>query len=323
LNNNNIKMATTTNYVTDPNADCVATFPSKNVVLLTLNRPKARNAIGGTMGQDLQRNLMEASKDANVAAVIVTGNPAGKAFCAGADLNPATSGFAGSKNNKSAKAKTVPTLASYRDGGGYTSLAAINCTKPIICAVNGAAVGWGMAFPLACDIRIGNENAKVGFPMAARGLVNESCSSYLLPRIVGPGVAKELVFTGRVFRARDSPPGLFNYVLPEDQVMPKALELANEIAATTSTMSVAMCKFLMDSSWESGTPEQAMLEESKCLYWVNYERTDDVKEGISSFLQKRPAEWKHDAWDDLPDFLPFKPKVDVHEGRKRRLKSKM
>ena len=79
----------------------------------------------------------------------------------------------------------------------------------------------------------------------------------------------------------------------------------------------------MDASWESGTPEQAMLDESKCLYWVNYERTEDVKEGISSFFEKRKPQWKHNAWDDLPDFLPFKPKLNVLGERKRQLKSKM
>ena len=133
-------MATTTNYVTDPNADCVATFPSKNVVLLTLNRPKARNAIGGTMGQDLQRNLMEASKDANVAAVIVTGNPAGKAFCAGQDLaeitdpeGPALKSIVGEHYN--------PIISRIR-----------TIEKPVIAAVNGVAAGAGANIALACDI---------------------------------------------------------------------------------------------------------------------------------------------------------------------------
>lgn len=156
---------------------------------------------------------------------------------------------------------------------------------------------------------------QVGFPMAARGLVNESISSYLLPRIVGPGFAKELVFTSRIFRAKDAPPGLFNHVVPAGDVLQTAVRIGQEIATNSSGMSVAMCKSLMDEGLEAGSPEQAMLNESACMHWVNASKTGDVREGIGAFLQKRRPQWVHDAWDDLPDFLPFRQPLDVRPGR--------
>ena len=203
--------------------------PQPDVLLLTLNRPKNRNAVTGEMIDLLVRELDAATHDATVRAVVVAGNPAGRAFCAGADLAP------GNGLNTAGRKGEPLGGAAYRDAGGYSSLAALRCTKPIIAAINGSAVGWGLAFPLAADLRVVSETAKLGFTMAARGLVNESCSSWLLPRIVGPTKAKELVFTGRVFLGKDAAihaPGLFNYVLPQDQVVVKALELAREMAST-------------------------------------------------------------------------------------------
>lgn len=278
--------------------------PKPDIVLLQLSRPKARNALNGQMINFLIQYLDEASTDSSCRAVVVTGDPAGKAFCAGADLSPDTSSFAGGEK---APRKKV-TIGEYRDGGGLSSLAALNCTKPIIAAINGAAVGWGLAFTLAADMRVCAKDAKVGFTMAARGLVNESISSYLLPRLVGAGKAKELVFTSRVFTAEESLtmcPGLFNYVLPAEEVVSKAMSLAEEIAGNSSGLSVAMCKNLMDSNWNA-TPEEAMLKESWSLYHVNHVKTGDLKEGMKAFLEKRPAKWAHDAWEDLPDWMQMK-----------------
>eukprot|EP00510_Aplanochytrium_minuta_P005036 CAMPEP_0184014222 /NCGR_PEP_ID=MMETSP0954-20121128/5508_1 /TAXON_ID=627963 /ORGANISM="Aplanochytrium sp, Strain PBS07" /LENGTH=272 /DNA_ID=CAMNT_0026294617 /DNA_START=6 /DNA_END=821 /DNA_ORIENTATION=- len=261
-------------------------FPAKNVLMLTLSRPKARNAVTGQMISELVSILDRASKDEAVKAIVVTGDPQGRAFCAGADLNV----MGGEVPESSDAKKQIESLATFRDGGGLSSLAALRCTKPIIAAINGAAVGWGLAFPLAADFRIAAEDAKCGFPMASRGLVNESLSSILLPRLVGPGYAKELVYTGRIFKAKDAVPGLFNYILPAEKVVAKAVEIGKEIASNSSTLSVALCKTLMDSGWNS-TPEAAFLHESKCLYFVQRVKTEDVKEGIASFLEKRQPEW--------------------------------
>ena len=156
-------------------APVLSSRPALGTLLLTLNRPQSRNAVTGAMIDHLVAALDEASEDASVRAVVITGNPAGKAFCAGADLNPGVSGFgtSGGGGGGGGGGPRPPLAATYRDGGGYSSLAALRCTKPVIAALNGSAVGWGLAFPLAADIRIVSASAKVGFTMAARGLVNE------------------------------------------------------------------------------------------------------------------------------------------------------
>ena len=288
--------------------------PRPGVLLLTLNRPAARNAVTADMIARLVAALDAASSDASVRAVVISANPEGRAFCAGADLSPGTSGFA-------PRAKKGPggsgfSAAAFRDGGGYSTLAALRCTKPVIAAINGAAVGWGLAFPLGCDMRVTCADAKVGFTMTARGLVNESVSSWLLPRLVGAGAAKELVFTARVIPAKHAPAGLFNYVLPTvEEVLPRALALAEECAANAGALAIGLSKALMDAAWEC-TPEQAMLHESAALHHVNYVCTADVREGISAFLHKRRPVWKHDAWHDLPAAHPFRaPPRDVRPVR--------
>ena len=280
--------------------------PFPNILLITLNRPKNRNAVTGQMITSLSQALHEASQDSTIRTIIITGNPQGKAFCAGADLSPdaGTFGVHNSKNSKQTKTKPISNF-DFRDGGGYSSLAAMRCTKPIIAAINGSAVGWGIAVTLACDIRIVSEDAKIGFTMSNRGLVNESCSSWLLPRLIGAGKAKELVYTGRVFKGRDGhteAPGLFNYILPQEQVLSKALEIANEISIKASGMAVSTCKFLMDESWDQ-TIEESMLMESEALHHVTIINNQDLKEGITSFIEKRQPKWVHDRYEDLPDFV--------------------
>jgi enoyl-CoA hydratase/carnithine racemase len=284
-------------------ATVITTRPFPNILLVTLNRPKHRNTVGEDLIPLFCQIINAASIDTSVRAIIVTGNPDGRAFCAGADLSPETGAFGVHKDPS--KKRTVPDVANFRDGGGYSTLAALRCTKPIIAAINGAAVGWGLAITLACDIRIAAENAKVGFTMVARGLVNESCSSWLLPRIVGPGKANELIMTGRVFLARDSAkeaPGLFNYVLPENQVVRKALDIAQEISTNASGMAVSTCKFMMQEGWDT-TVEESMLMESEALHHVTFLKSKDLKEGITSFIEKREPSWVYNSFDDLPRFV--------------------
>ena len=168
------------------------------------------------------RCLDEASRDPTVRVSVLTGDPAGKAFCAGADLSP------GGPTNPTSMQGDVPEgrpadLGYWRDGGGTAGLAIMRSTKPVICAINGAAVGVGMTLPLACDITVAAEGAKVGFVFGKRGLTMECLSSYMLEKCVGHKVAMELVLTGRIMRAEDEPGGLFNYVVPRDEVMSKVL----------------------------------------------------------------------------------------------------
>lgn len=271
------------------------------VALLTLSRPSSRNAWTEIMRNELARCLDEVSKQPKIRAVVITGDPAGRAFCAGADLSPP-----GEKNPSSMHGDVPegrdPNSQYWRDGGGTTGLAILRCSKPVICAVNGAAVGVGMTLPLCCDITVASETAQVGFVFGKRGLTMECLSSYFLSRCVGHKKAMELVLTGRVFRAAQAPPGLFNYVLPADQVLPKAMELAAEICQT-SPMSCLLNRNMIVRVGHCTSPEEAHLIESKSIFWAM--NAPDAREGILSFLEKREPEFPMDSFKDSPEWFPW------------------
>jgi enoyl-CoA hydratase/carnithine racemase len=244
----------------------------------------------------------EASQDDTVRAVVVTG--AGKAFCAGADLS------AGGSTFDADKAGEEVGLTGHRDGGGQVSLEIFACRKPVIAAINGHAVGVGITMTLPMDIRVVSEDAKIGFVFARRGIVPEACSSWFLPRIVGIGKATELCLTGRVFRAADErSSGLFNHVVPADQVLARAMDIAREIADNTSAVSVALSRALLWHGLGMPDPQQAHLIDSKCIFWAG--RGADAYEGVQSFLEKRAPDFRLSPWTDMPDFYPWwiEPKV--------------
>jgi enoyl-CoA hydratase/carnithine racemase len=273
------------------------------VALVTLDRPDHMNAFTHVMREEMQNVFAEADQDDGVRVVVVTG--AGRAFCAGMDL----SSGGGTFNRKDDQGKPVR-LGAHRDGGGQLVLAIQNCRKPVIAAMNGPAVGVGITMTLGMDMRIAAEDAKMGFVFARRGIVPEACSSWFLPRLVGMAKASELVFTGRVFRAKDeAKSGLFNYVLPQDQVLPKAMELAREIADNTSAMSVTLSKALLQRGLCESDPRATHLQDSRVFLWAG--RSADAAEGIQSFLEKRAPEFKLSPTQDLPDFYPWwvEPKV--------------
>ena len=282
--------------------DCTAL--DGHVAVITLSRPSARNAWTEVMRNEIARCLDEASRIAAVRAIIITGDAAGRAFCAGADLSPA------SPSNPSSMAGDVPAGRSgnsavyWRDGGGTAGLAIVRCTKPVIAAINGAAVGVGMTLPLCCDMTVAAKSAKVGFVFGKRGLTMECLSSYFLERCVGHKVAMELVLTGRIFRASEAPPGLFNYVVEGGtvEVMGKALELAAEICET-SPMSAMINRQMVIRHGHSTSPEQAHLLESRSIYWAA--RQSDAREGIQSFLDKRAPVFPMDPFADSPDWFPW------------------
>ena len=235
-----------------------------------------------------------------VRCTILTGDPQGKCFCAGADLSPA------GPTNPSSMQGDVPEgrkadQGRWRDGGGTAGLAIMRSTKPVICAINGHAVGIGLTLPLACDMTVANQDAKVGFVFGKRGLTMECLSSTMLERCVGHKKAMELVLTGRVFRAKEAPAGLFNYVLPAEQVMSKAIELAHEICET-SPMSSMLNRHMIIRN-RNLSPEEAHLIESKSIYWVG--RQSDCKEGINSFLEKRKPHFPLDSFSDAPEWFPW------------------
>jgi enoyl-CoA hydratase/carnithine racemase len=271
--------------------------------VVTLHRPDHMNAFTQGMGRELVEIFAEADRDDSVRAVVVTG--AGKAFCAGADLSHGRGTFDMSKK----KGRDVPT-SEHRDQGGKVALAIFNCRKPVIAVINGHAVGIGITMTLPMDIRIAAADAKIGFVFTRRGVVPEACSSWFLPRIVGISRATELVYTGRVFSASDEPPGgLFNYVLPSDEVLPKAMAIAAEMANQTSAVSVALTKALLWHGLPEPDPQSVHLIDSKCFHWTGSRK--DAQEGVQSFLEKRPAQFTMSPTTDMPDFYPWwkEPKV--------------
>jgi enoyl-CoA hydratase/carnithine racemase len=274
------------------------------VALVAFNRPQRMNAFTIRMRNEMLEIFQEADADDAVRAVVVTG--AGRAFCAGMDL----SGDKGDTFNYEKKGRMPAGSALHRDGGGQVSLAIFNCRKPVIAAINGPAVGVGFTITLAMDMRVVAEDAKLGMVFTRRGLTLEACSSYFLTRAVGMAKAAELAYSGRVFRGRDeADSGLFNYVLPAEEVLPKAMELAREIADNTSPVSVSLTKAMLWHGLSEPDPQSAHLVDSRVFHWVGSQ--PDAAEGVKSFLEKRPPRFTMSPTKDMPAFYPWwkEPKV--------------
>jgi len=275
----------------------------KGVATVTLHRPEQMNAFTKTMRKELVEIFAAADQDDSVRAVVVKG--AGKAFCAGADLSAGGSAF-----DRTLQEGRNVAISEHRDGGGKVSLAIFRCRKPVIAAINGHAVGVGITMTLPMDIRIVSENAKIGFVFTRRGVVPEACSSWFLPRIVGTSKAAEWIYTGRVFRAsEEAASGLFNYVVPQGKVLDKAMTIAREIAENTAAVSVALSKALLWHGLAEGDPQSVHLIDSRCFYWMGHQK--DSREGVDSFLEKRPPKFGMKVSSDMPDFYPWwkEPKV--------------
>ena len=275
----------------------------RDVATVTLHRHNKMNAMTGIMREELIKIFEETDRDDKVRVVVVTG--AGEAFCAGADLS-----YGGSTFDQHKKDGREVKISEHRDGGGQISLAIFKCRKPVIAAINGHAVGIGITMTLPMDIRIVAEDAKIGFVFTRRGVVPEACSSWFLPRIVGISKATEFIYTGRVFRAAEEVnSGLFNYVVSRDEVLPKAMKIAEEIKDHTSAVSVALSKALLWHGLTEDDPQSVHLIDSRCFCWAG--RQKDAYEGIQSFLEKRPPQFTMSTSTDMPDFYPWwkEPKV--------------
>jgi enoyl-CoA hydratase/carnithine racemase len=272
------------------------------IARITLARPGSLNAFTTRMMSELLEIFAAVDRDDGVRAAVVTGE--GRAFCAGADLSGGGGTF------DSAVAGADVGVSGHRDGGGQVALAIFACRKPVIAAINGPAVGVGITMTLPMDVRVAAEDAKIGFVFARRGIVPEACSSWFLPRIVGIAKAAELCLTGRVFRAAEERgSGLFNHVVPRDEVLPQAMSIAREIAENTSAVSCALSRALLWHGLGESDPQSAHIVDSKCIHWAG--RNADAYEGVQSFLEKRPPRFTMSAWRDLPDFYPWwkEPKV--------------
>ncbi len=265
------------------------------ILTITLNRPKKLNAFTGVMQKELIEAFDRADEDDSVRAVIVTG--AGRGFCAGADLS------SGGDTFDSGQRREV-TIDEHRDGGGLVTLRIFESKKPIIAAINGPAVGIGATMTLPMDVRIASESAKMGFVFARRGITPEACSGWFLPRVVGIGRALEWVMTGRVFSAQEAlEGGLVSRVLAPDDLLPAARELAREIADNTSAVSVALARQMMWKMLGADHPMEAHKIDSKCIYYMG--KSPDSYEGVTSFLEKRPAKFTMRPSKDMPDFYPW------------------
>lgn len=269
------------------------------IATITLNRPEKMNAYTRTMGQEIMAAMDDIDADDDVRAVIFTG--AGeRAFCAGADLTPEGGGHVFSDPTEVADLSDPKV----RDGGGLLTLRLFESKKPLISACNGVAVGVGATMQLAMDIRLAADNARYGFVFARRGIVPEACSSWFLPRIVGISQALEWCYTGRVFDAAEAKAGgLVRSVHPQGELMGAAMELAREIADNTSAISVAMTRAMMWRLSAGEHPMDAHRIDSRAIYRLS--RGADAKEGIASFLEKRPPAYPGKVSADMPDFYPW------------------
>ena len=274
------------------------------VLTVTLNRPEKLNAFTAEMRDAMIAAFDRADADDAVRAVIVTG--AGRGFCAGADMSAGAARFdvasrAGSDHG-------------IRDSGGLLALRIYACLKPVIAAVNGAAVGVGATMLLPMDVRLASTAARFGYPFTKRGLVPEACSSWFLPRAVGMQRAMEWLATGRVFPAAEAlAAGLVRSLHEPDDLLPAARALAEEIAANAAPVSMALTRQMLWRMQGTAHPMVAHRLESRMLLELG--RSPDVAEGVTAFLEKRPARFAGRVSTDMPDLPWTDPGFDKENTR--------
>ena len=263
------------------------------VLTITLSRPERLNAWTQTMFGELMDAFDRADADDEVRAVIVTG--AGRAFCAGADLERGGETFTKREHEDP---DSIP-----RDNGGQLTLRIFDSTKPVIAAINGPAVGIGATMTLPMDVRLAADDARIGFVFARRGIVPEACSSWFLPRVVGISRAMEWVATGRVFAASEAlEAGLVRSLHPKAELLDAAGALAREIADNTAPVSVALARRMMWRMLGAEHPMLAHRADSRGMFARG--RSADAAEGIAAFLEKRSADFPDKVSGGLPDVMP-------------------
>jgi len=266
-----------------------------HIATITLNRPDKLNAFTGVMMKELIAAFDKADADDDVRVVIATG--AGRGFCAGADLS------AGGDTFNDGSLSTDAATKFRRDGGGTVTLRIFAMHKPVIGAINGPAVGIGATMTLPMDFRLASDVAKIGFVFTRRGIVPEACSSWFLPRLVGIAQAQEWVMTGRVFGADEAlAGGLVRSVHPAGELLDAARTLAKEIIDNTAPVSVALARQMMWRMLGASHPMEAHRVDSRGIQIRG--RSNDVKEGVMSFLEKRPAKFVDRVSSDVPDIFP-------------------
>jgi enoyl-CoA hydratase/carnithine racemase len=271
----------------------ITTRIEDGIMVLTMNRPDRLNAFTGTMMNEMIQACDAADTDDSVRAIVVTG--AGRAFCAGADLGAGGQTF----DYKDGDAERI-----HRDGGGLLTLRIFELKKPIIAAVNGPAVGIGVTMTLPMDIRLCSTEARFGFVFARRGIVPEAASSWFLPRAVGINQALDWTMSGRIFPADEALQGrLVKAVYKPDELLPAAMAAAREIAQNTSAISVALTRHMMWRMLGADHPMEAHKIDSRGVQFTG--KSPDAREGVTSFLEKRPPQFPGKVSKDMPKFFPW------------------
>jgi enoyl-CoA hydratase/carnithine racemase len=270
---------------------------SEQVATITLNRPERLNAFTYVLAAEMLDALRKVDKDDNLRVTILTG--AGRGFCAGMDLAAGGSTFNPSAQKTASEEKTERTTPV-----DDILSALLNLKKPIIVAVNGPAVGVGLTMILPMDIRIAAESARFGMVFVRRGVIPELGSPWFLPRIVGVSKAAELMYTGRIIKAEEALKcGLVSRVVPDAELLPTALELAKEIAVNAAPVSIALTKHML---WRFlAETDLEKVEEINHAYFAWTGMQPDCREGIMSFLEKRPPRWSMKVSKDMPEFFPL------------------
>lgn len=276
------------------------------VMLLTLNRPDQLNAFTVEMANELVDAFTRASDDDAVRAIVVTG--AGKAFCAGMDLSVGGNVFGLDERQQPTMQDMQERLedpaihSGVRDTGGRVVLSIFNCKKPVIGAINGAAVGIGATMTLPMDIRIASEKARIGFVFGRIGIVPEACSSWFLPRIVGISQALEWTYMADIFDGHEAQRGgLVKCVVPPEQLLDEAMKIARRIATERSAVGIALTRQMMYRNAAQPHPLAAHQVDSLAMFYTSIA---DGKEGVQAFLEKRPAQFKGKA-SEMPSFYPW------------------
>lgn len=279
---------------------------AENILTITLNRPDQLNAFTVEMASELIDAFQRASSDDEVRAVVVTG--AGKAFCAGMDLSAAGNVFGLDETHQpgmddmATRFEDPDFITGVRDTGGRVVLAIYECNKPVIAAINGAAVGIGATMTCAMDIRLASEHARIGFVFNKIGITPEACSSWFLPRIVGMSRALEWTYTGEILSAEAARDGdLVKAVLPANELLKEAYTLARKIASH-SPVAIALTRHMMYRNSAAPHPVEAHKVDSLAIFYTSQ---SSGKEGIDAFLNKRPAEFTDTVSEHMPPFVPW------------------
>ena len=270
-----------------PDYTAILTKVEDGVATIWFNRPEHRNSFSQAMRQELYAALADFEADDQVRAIVVTG--AGKYFSAGADLSGGAGTFSGPRQQDRAEQERPPVIT-------------WQLRTPVIAAMNGSAVGMGLTIPMSWDIRIAAAEGKYGFVFPRRGIVAEAGSTWIVPRLIGASRAMEVMLTGRLFTGTEAAEmGLMSRALPADEVLPAALDLARDIAANTSAMSVAATKALIYRGLAEPDRSAHQRLEHEVFRWSG--RQADAAEGVLAFLEKRAPRWQLSKSRDYPPQL--------------------